>query len=220
MKRKDTFRTLEAINEADPRGRDRPTLEKRHEALASITLNRAIPLPVARIIETAKNLSLYAHFVFRFHPVAQLLGYIALEVALKEKWQASNGKPVDKDHQTLKPLLDHALEKHWITTETFKWARETAAHSAKIKKLNTLYEQLPAGGFPPPVASEEDIQKELDSYAHWATGWAEAASDARNRSAHGDLHSLDQSEGPLRLIVEAINGMFVGNTEVTDEESS
>ena len=61
------------------------------------------------------------------------------------------------------------------------------------------------------MASEDDIQKELDTYAHWATDWAETATDARNESAYGDVYSLDQSQGPLRLIVQAVNGMFAGS---------
>lgn len=56
-----------------------------HEALSKIVLNDTVPARSRELFETAKNLSLYSWFVYRFHPIAELTGWLALENALLEK---------------------------------------------------------------------------------------------------------------------------------------
>lgn len=204
----DNLRTPDSINRADPRSIDKLTLEERHRAVSKIQLHDDVPQAVTEIVETAKNLSLYSHFVVDFHAVSRLVCFTALEVALREKWTAVYGTAPDSKQSKLTPLLKRALEQRWIHIESFSWVRPTAEYNARVRALNKLYEQFPAGGFDPPKADEEAIQREINLSADWMTRWVNAAIDLRNKAAHGDFDCLDQSEGTLRLVVDAINGMF------------
>lgn len=72
----DPLKALEEILKPDPR---RPhlvgTLAEEHADLATISLNDAVPVIVAQLFETAKNVSLYSWFVYRFHPVSESVAF-------------------------------------------------------------------------------------------------------------------------------------------------
>lgn len=50
--------------------------------MSELTLHSGVPVAVLQTFETAKNVSLYSWFVYRFHRVAELVVYSALEFAL------------------------------------------------------------------------------------------------------------------------------------------
>jgi hypothetical protein len=60
------------------------TLEDRHSWVAAYRLDRNIPEAIRIHFETAKNLYLYAWFVYRFHNVAEQQALTTLEFALRE----------------------------------------------------------------------------------------------------------------------------------------
>jgi hypothetical protein len=66
---------------------DRPFLtgevEDFHAELSLVTLDPGIDVDVRQLFETAKNVALYSCFVYRFHQVAESVGFSALELALK-----------------------------------------------------------------------------------------------------------------------------------------
>jgi hypothetical protein len=165
---------------------------------------------VVAAFETAKNLSLYACFVHDFHSSACLAAFVALELSLKEKWRVAYKREPDGDYKMLKGLLAHAIEKKWIRIEAFSWARFNAKYNARVKALNALYLQFPQGGFEPPVVSDAEIERELATYGSWVADWADSAKELRNDHAHGnDRTDVGRSHGPLMLVADAINGMFV-----------
>jgi hypothetical protein len=73
----EALRTPESVMEPDPRnayfGFYPPSLEIRHADIAALTLNITMPEEVAIQFETARNLYLYAWYVYRFHMVAAKL---------------------------------------------------------------------------------------------------------------------------------------------------
>jgi len=93
----DTLRPLEKLCEPDERarflvridsrtGRSRPaTAADQHGAVIDYRLNSTVPEEVVVHFETAKNLYLYAWFVFRFYPVAEQQALASLEFALRER---------------------------------------------------------------------------------------------------------------------------------------
>jgi hypothetical protein len=56
-----------------------------HAVLSQMVLHEEVPPNVRQLFETAKNVSLYSWFVYRFHQVAELVAFSALELALKER---------------------------------------------------------------------------------------------------------------------------------------
>ena len=82
------------------------TLPAEYMDLASMRLNDGIPEIAAQLFETAKNVSLYSWFVYRFHPVAESVAFSALELALNLRKTAyaltapvSTGLPLANAHQ-------------------------------------------------------------------------------------------------------------------------
>ncbi|HEY5582342.1 MAG TPA: hypothetical protein VIK56_14510 [Rhodoferax sp.] len=61
------------------------TLEEWHAAVSGFALTLAVPLDIRVHFETAKNLYLYAWFVYRFYPVAEQQALATLEFALRER---------------------------------------------------------------------------------------------------------------------------------------
>ncbi len=87
----DPLKPLDRIYEPDERQISfTASLEDRHAALEEITLSDAAPLDVRQLFETAKNLSLYSWFVYRFHQVSELISFSALEMALRERYLLEN----------------------------------------------------------------------------------------------------------------------------------
>lgn len=62
------------------------TIEYQHEAIVEIVLHQNVPEDIRIQFETTKNLYLYAWFVFRFYPVAELHAYTCLEFALRARF--------------------------------------------------------------------------------------------------------------------------------------
>src|SRR5690606_24802443 len=86
-----------------------------HVELSVITLHEGVPVSTRQIFETAKNLSLYAWFVYRFHPLSELTGWLALENALLQKMvQEGLRKPDDTRSPGLRRLLERAMSEGWL----------------------------------------------------------------------------------------------------------
>ena len=63
-------------------------LDDQHEAIAELTLNTSVPADITWQFETARNLYLYAWFVYRFYNVAEQHSLACLELALRDRLKA------------------------------------------------------------------------------------------------------------------------------------
>ena len=83
----EALRTLDSVMEPDPRntyfGLYAPSLEQRHKDIGALTLHSTVPKDVAIQFEIARNLYLYAWYVYRFHMVATKQVYATLELGLR-----------------------------------------------------------------------------------------------------------------------------------------
>ena len=114
----DPLKSLDEICEPDKRQKLflGISLNGNHAKLSRIKLNRRVPVEVRQLFETAKNLSLYSWFVYRFHQVSELTAYSALEMALRLRYEKEVGK---KRRVTFRKLLGYALENNWIDNNRF-----------------------------------------------------------------------------------------------------
>jgi len=91
------LRPSEYVCEPDPRstmyvridqtnGTSRPIeLADHHELISAYTLHAGVPQEIVLQFETARNVYLYAWFVYRFYPVAEHQCLACLELALRER---------------------------------------------------------------------------------------------------------------------------------------
>jgi hypothetical protein len=112
------YKGLEAILEQDVRSKniglvspyDYGSLESWHAYVDLVCLNESAPDELKRNFNRAKNLSLYAWFVYDFHQVAEMDAISTLEMALKTRFEQES----KKIPRGLKNLYNRAVEQGWI----------------------------------------------------------------------------------------------------------
>lgn len=61
------------------------TLADHHEEISAYALHTGVPQEIVLQFETARNVYLYAWFIYRFYPVAEHQALACLELALRER---------------------------------------------------------------------------------------------------------------------------------------
>jgi len=207
----DPLKPLDRIFGSDPRHRGSlSALEKLHGSLDEIRVHAGVPLHVRQLFETAKNLSLYSWFVFRFHPVAKLIGYASLERALKERAAREDAGHVDTVRKTLHPLMDRAVEGGWLKSEQFEVVRRTARVQLRDEQT---FRMIQSGEIGEDGVESADITEaevlERAAQMDYVIRIADSIPYIRNHIAHGGPLLDAGSVATLRVIAEAINQLFV-----------
>jgi len=167
---------------------------------------------VAQLFETAKNVSLYSWFVYRFHPVSESVAFAALELALNLRKTGLSLLPDDYRSPGLSNLLREAVKNGWIRDQEFPsrsaYAQQ-AAHLAVIAKIIeagtpsvSLRDVLPGG-------MDQGLET-VSLTKHILALWP----NVRNSLAHGSPRLAPTSRRTLRLVAEAINQLFEGRSAV------
>jgi hypothetical protein len=187
--------------------------EKQYARLAEIKLNEAAPQDVRQLFETAKNLSLYSWFVYRFHPVASFIAYSCLEAALRPLALADPTFP-----KQVRPnwfpkfgdMMNHAVSKGWLTNRGFDNARHMAKARARHRALIEQIQEMNAQGIDEMESREptiEAIEAELATLPY-ARNLAKNIPDLRNVVAHGHRFLDGGSISVISLVAEAINQLY------------
>jgi hypothetical protein len=196
------------------------TLENIHSLLSQITLNKNVPATVKQQFETAKNLSLYSCFVYRFHQVAELISFVAVEMALRERYLAENpftvkpenspdGKPKKSPRPpTLTKLLKHAQNNGWIENSGFSNSYELAYFKAEEK--NILKSGRLADSTIPIEPTNKQVDEELENLGI-VSATVEHGPGIRNNLAHGSTRLDPGSVQKLRKHADIINQIYSGN---------
>lgn len=88
----------------------RLSLEDIHEHVSSITLHEGVPENIRSHFAQAQNLAVYSWFHYQFNVTAQLMGFVSVEFALKQK-SGSKAK--------FKHLIEKAISEGWIADDGF-----------------------------------------------------------------------------------------------------
>jgi hypothetical protein len=174
------------------------TLADRHTDLRTIDLADAVPAPIREHFNTGKNLLLYAWFVYRFIPVAELHAYSTVEMALRERAKLE-GRPERLDRKgravpwKFSELLQMAVKERWIVDDGFTVVRRRREANAE------LFEQL--GDVP---ASDADMQN-VNRYCNTLV---ESMPWLRNHLAHGSTSVHPGGMSTLRVCADLINQLF------------
>ena len=184
------------------------TLEDNHAELSGAILLESVPLDVRQLFETAKNLSLYSWFVYRFHQVAEQVAFSSLEMALRLRYKQEN--PSSKKRMMLSKLLKHAVEQKWVSNDDFPNLREIAHHRAEQKKLfSQLQEQKIGQGVPLPIEPPTDAEIESEFQAiDMISHLPKLVSSMRNNLAHGSSTLHPNSISTLRQTAHIINAIY------------
>jgi hypothetical protein len=186
-------------------------LSDNHHVLSQMVLHDQVPPNVRQLFETAKNVSLYSWFVYRFHQVAEMAAFSALELALRERaGRAEFAPPTDSRIPGLKELLVKAKEDQWIRTENFPSLRAMAVERARTSQFARFLQRQ--GMTPEEIVPTLDPTEEAIAAAMREIDVPQIPIDTapqlRNSLAHGSSRVSPTSLWTLRLTSEAINQMF------------
>lgn len=202
------MKTLEEITAPDERQKFFfGNLEDLHAELGEIELHASVPANFRELFETAKNVSLYSWFVYDFHPIAELTGFLALEAALRAR-ALRESKTLAK--KSLKQLMQHAVSTGWITEDRITGRREIArARVAQRKAIQAMEESKATRK--DAVSVDEPTESEISAEAsemQIIEGICEAAVKLRNSLAHGERMLVPGSHRRLRTTADLINQLF------------
>ena len=121
------------------------TLEERHAGVSQFELTLAVPLDVRVLFETAKNLYMYAWFVYRFYPVAEQQALATLEFALRQRLAAlfpDQFGASAKRHAGLHMLFAKARKEKLLTNEGLRanerFARNRADQRVSMERIQKM----------------------------------------------------------------------------------
>jgi hypothetical protein len=217
------LRTLEAVFEPDPRttgsetfdgGAFRPLqLADRHAAISTFVLGNSVPSGIRIHFETARNLYLYAWFVYRFFPVAEQHVLGTLEFALRLKMldvlPPSRTAKWDDHPPTLHPLMNLAIDEGLISCEGLR-IREAQARATARERISTdKMQEMIASGLDSIEWDDSNIEPLPRDYRNdWLEILRTNLPKIRNTLAHGS-HMLHPTVlGTFAHVTDLINQLY------------
>ena len=219
----DSIRDLDAMMKADPRSSSfiqvndlgqsrRRTAEDHLAEILPFVLGVAVPEEVRVNFETARNLYVYAWFVYRFHAVAEQYALGTLEFALRARLEAkadASMSPGKLKVSGLSNLLREArqlglLESSKLQLRT-RWAHARARSRTELEQIEEMNRlgltmmQVDNSGVRP---TEEDLQVD------WLSVFIDGLPAVRNEYAHGSKMLHPTVLHTFEIICELINQLF------------
>ncbi|MFQ5715371.1 MAG: hypothetical protein ACE5GU_15210 [Candidatus Scalinduaceae bacterium] len=153
-------------------------LEDVYAEAKSIKLHSGVPEEIRSHFNTARNLLVYSWFFYPFNVTAQLLAFISVEFALKEKTCETDA--------SFKKLLKLAVKKKWINEKGFSHIKV----NDDISKENHL------------------IEKDNTEAHNYCDALVEAMPKLRNALAHGNDMLHNRGYLSVRICADFINQLF------------
>lgn len=234
----DGLRNLDQLGLADTRmqyfavrdvGTSRPFgQEDRYKNISRFELPHEVPADVRVHFDTARNLYLYAWFVYRFHVIAEQQALASLEMALRLRLIELNmltneGKLVTRlppkvvggpdrqriERPMLSRLLQLAVEHGLIQNENFanrsQWAKTMAQHRVRIQQL----EYMTANGLTEMAIEDEAPIPTPEEFDHdWIATFIETLPGIRNTYAHGSSMLHASVLRTFDVVADLINQLF------------
>lgn len=205
----DDLKPLDEIFTADPvhslfvmldkkTGSLRPVvIDDHYSFISDINLTASAPKDIRSQFETSRNLLLYAWFVLRFIPVAELQAYASLELALKTRISQVN-EGILKKHSGLKRMLVFAIQQNWICdTGIRQYQRIEEKRNESLASMKRILGDEYASYGPIGAKSYVSILEET-------------IPDSRNEYAHGSstLPLMNSAYLTLEICCDIINQLF------------
>lgn len=207
----DALRTPRDTCRADPRMGQHPNdLEERWRAISGLELTAGVPETVAHHFETAKNVLLYAWFVYRFHMVAEQYVLTTLELALRERLSRDNFISVTDDWMPgLKLMLGKARERGLISNDRFAPAQEFARRRAEMRQSLAMIRRMQELGLEEITYDPSQIEITGEDLARdWLDQFEQSLPKLRNMHAHGTKSLYPTVFNTFRVVHNIIEQLF------------
>ena len=208
----DGLRELQAVLVPDPRTHRNELLADRQARIAQYQLIESVPHAVRVHFETAKNLYLYAWFVYRFHTVAETHAFATLEFALREKLTflfPDEFGPDAKRHPTLRSLFARARKEGLIANSGLRAAQRLPYERARYRASIERGREMLARGLTEIVYDDSDIQPLPEDFAVDALEVFQSTMPRiRNIHAHGSSMLYPTVLHTFEVVTDLINQLF------------
>lgn len=188
------------------------TLSERHADVSQFELLHSVPPDIRIHFETAKNLYLYAWFVYRFYPVAEQQALITLEFALRERLALSYPDKYGPASEWIPPLtkmLETARKDGLISNTGMRATERWALQRARSRVSNEATRRLIESGAEFVEYDLDGFVPEQQDYCDDAlTIFTETLPAIRNTYAHGSSMLHSTVLGTFEIVTDLINQLF------------
>jgi hypothetical protein len=187
-----------------------PSLASHHAEIAAIRLSTAVPEPVAVQFEVAKNLYLYAWYVYRFYMTASAQALATLEFGLRERLRYSSLEQNPKSRPMLRNLLHHAIDIGLVKNEGFRrWHRAAELSAQERVSMEVLKARIDGqlANVDTRTPKTVEITPEDQSW-DLVDHLRNSLPKMRNELAHGSPMLTNQVWGTLELVAEILNQLY------------
>lgn len=209
----DSLREPDSVRDPDVRVNTDETLVTRQQRIAQYRLNESVPHAVRVHFETAKNLYLYAWFVYRFHPVAKQHVLATLEFALRERMMEV--LPADETEKWrskspgLKKLFKRAQVLGLISNEGLRMRERHALMAARDRVSREKGEEMHSKGLESIEWDESQIVPLPSDYRNdWLAILTDGFPKLRNDLAHGSRMLHASVLGTFTHVADLINQLY------------
>lgn len=192
------------------------TLEERHAAVSGFELTLDVPLDIRVHFETAKNLYLYAWFVYRFYPVAEQQALVTLEFGLRARLAMLYPDlygPNAKWIPGLSKMLETARKDGLISNAGMRATERWAMWRARDRVSNDATRRLIESGaefieFDPDSAVPEPQDYSGDALSIFM----ETLPAIRNTYAHGSSMLHPTVLGTFEIVTDLVNQLYTAES--------
>ncbi len=186
-------------------------LTDHYNNISQYALKPSVPEDIVIQFETAKNLYLYAWYVYRFYNVAEHHVLTCLEFALrgrfkdelpKEYWN----KPWDP---TLRPLLRYAIDYGYIENEGFQKWHQTSEKRATFRYEMEKIEEMNRKGLTEIELDFSEVEvTDQDRDWNYINILLKSIPNLRNHYAHGSTTLHNRVLSTIQIVKEIIDQIY------------
>jgi len=217
------LRPVEHVNKPDPRnltfvtfdpsiGKDRPLdIKDFHDAVSEYRLNLTVPEKIVWQFETAKNLYLYAWFVYRFYAICEHQALACLELALRTRYEDEAPKEYRNSDGKLylKKALRYVIDRGYVRNEGFSIWNETVKRRAIGRYEQEKRQEMFANGLKEITYDYSDLEvKDVDRDWNYLEILFSCLPKIPNMYAHGSNTLNIQVLSTLEVVSEIINQIY------------
>ncbi len=187
------------------------TIKDHYEAISQINLNKEVPEDIFIQFETAKNLYLYAWFIYRFYPVSEHHAFTCLELALRMRYEKEIPKKYYSraEKPSLRPLLRYSVDKGDIKNDGFRRWHEAVEQRAHVRYEREKDEELRKKGLDEIIIDYSNVEiTDIDRNLNYVKIILETLPETRNLYAHGTPMLKNTVLGTIELVSEIINQIY------------
>lgn len=187
------------------------TLEEQHTDVFAFELTLAVPLDIRVHFETARNLYLYAWFVYRFYPVAEKHALATLEFALRERLVLTFSAQFDPAQRPsgLSALLRKARGEKLISNRGLRASLRWAMQKARARVSDEAMLQLIETSAESVEFDYDSAQPEPQDYSDDALSvFIQTLPKIRNTYAHGSSMLHSSVLGTFEIVTDLVNELY------------